>query len=84
MHETVNASLNKQNVQLPTDDAHARERKAHVRCLLCSWMAVRLMCHKNRTPNPCSERTDSNMGWRHRKAGNTNREHSGCTELFVG
>lgn len=47
-------------------------------------MAVRLMCHKNRTPNPCSERTDSNMGWRHRKAGNTNREHSGCTELFVG
>lgn len=38
-------------------------------------MAVRLMCHKNRTPNPCSERTDSNMGLRHRKAGNTNREH---------
>ena len=37
VHETVNASLNKQNAQLPTDDSHAHEQKAHVRCLLCSW-----------------------------------------------
>ena len=42
-------------------------------------MVIRLMCHKNRTPNPYSERTDSNMGRRDRMAENTNIEHSGCT-----
>lgn len=62
---------------------HVSERLMFGVCCV-HGMAVRLMCHKNRTPNPCSERTDSNMGRRHRKAENTNREHSGCTELFVG
>lgn len=42
-------------------------------------MAVHLMGHKNRTPNPCFERTDSHMGRGDRMAENTNIEHSGCT-----
>ena len=42
-------------------------------------MVVHLKGHRNRTPNSCSERTDSNMGRRDRMAENTNIEHSGCT-----
>lgn len=40
-------------------------------------MAVSLMGHKTRTPNPYSERTDSKMGRRDRLAENAYIEHYG-------